>query len=292
MRVAVGLRRPGVLAFALAVVLLGAACGDGATDGSTSPSVSPGGDGTDQEAAVEGTPESSAPASEGGDTYFGGSLDDAYLQGSWCDSQDLTWTFEGNMVSVGAGRSGVGAVPISRHFSEPAATFVSREADMFVVSQLGEEIRFDRGACDSPGADAGSPGYDAAALVLCPALEPHGVDLAATAGFEATTEVQAFVDGCSVEGDAGAFVMVEMLPALESSIEAYAAGYEGMVTAALELGEDAVHVVGPAGEDHVVFELGGLYFVVGGATVEGPPQRARMIELALRVRELLMEANA
>lgn len=132
-------RRSMSVLFAVVIVMSMSACGgeDGGEEGQPDTSDVAG-------ASNEETTALSGSGDAGSGTYFGGALDDPYLAGEWCDSQGLTWVFEGSEATVG---SGAGGNPTDRYFSEPGASFVSKDDDSFVIAQLGEEVEFTRGPC-------------------------------------------------------------------------------------------------------------------------------------------------
>lgn len=138
---------------------------------------------------------------------------------------------------------------------------------------------------------AGGGEYSRESFVLCEAIEGHREELAGIVGFEPDLEreIQGVGAQCSVRGTDFGFVSLEVPPAIMSSIAMYARGFDGETNPVPALGEDAVFV--DAGlQPHIVFELGGLIIDVG-AEAGGTPSRETMIDLATRIRDLLVEAN-
>jgi len=95
---------------------------------------------------------------------------------------------------------------------------------------------------------------------------------------------------CIVHGKDFAFARVTLLPAMVPSIAMHVESFDTEASPAPELGEDAMFVDG-ALQPHVVFSIGGLFLDVDAENVE-TPSRETMIELALRVRDILTEANS
>lgn len=162
------------------------------------------------------------------------------------------------------------------------------------ASDTGEDnVREDRPtdtATDTSAADRGE--FDRASFVFCPALEDHREELASIIGFEQDAErpISAFSGECALYGDHGAFVRVSRAPSVEPSVAFHVSGFEADVSPAPQLGPDAVFV-DDRRQPHVVFSIGPLIIDVDAKNVE-TPSRETMIELASRVREILVEANS
>lgn len=134
--------------------------------------------------------------------------------------------------------------------------------------------------------------YDRASFVLCDALEPHREELAAIAGFEQDPDRSLSMSRseCVVRGLGGDFLRVKLQPAMVPSAEAVATmSYDGEASPAPELGAEAWYV--DDYQPHVIFPVGGLILDVASENATAP-DRATMIELATRVRELLRNANS
>jgi hypothetical protein len=129
-------------------------------------------------------------------------------------------------------------------------------------------------------------------FVLCPALEDHREELASIVGFEQDPErgLSVMSSECIVHGKDFAFARVTLLPAMVPSIAMHVESFDTEASPAPELGEDAMFVDG-ALQPHVVFSIGGLFLDVDAENVE-TPSRETMIELALRIRDILTEANS
>lgn len=142
---------------------------------------------------------------------------------------------------------------------------------------------------DTSAADRGE--FDRASFVFCPALEDHRAELASIVGFEQDGDrpISAFSGECALYGDHGAFVRVSRAPSVEPSIAFHVSGLEADVSSAPQLGPDAVFV-DDRRQPHVVFSIGPLIIDVDAKNVE-TPSRETMIQLASRVREILVEAN-
>ena len=140
--------------------------------------------------------------------------------------------------------------------------------------------------------DAGSGEFTRESFVLCPALEDHRDELASIVGFEQDPDRDLSVLGseCSIHGDFGAFARVSLAPAIQQSVAMHVRGFDAEAQPAPELGPDAVFVDVNL-QPHVVFSMGPLIIDVDASNVE-TPSRETMIELALRVREILTEANS
>ncbi|MFV2000499.1 MAG: hypothetical protein ACC654_09075 [Acidimicrobiia bacterium] len=141
---------------AIAVALVSAACSSGGS-GAGDPS-------SGEFSATSEAPSGSAQAAPGGGNpdirYLGGDLDQAYLQGTWCDSQELTWLFAGASVQIGPDPGALpDAGPIANTINEQAVMLITSSSDEFVIEQLGQRITLTRGPCDgsSAASDAGSP---------------------------------------------------------------------------------------------------------------------------------------
>ena len=129
------------LAVVLLVVSTGCSSGD---DGSTSPT------------SAVGQSDNSGSASGIGDgVEIAGSAGDAdllvprdYLQGEWCDSDNQTWTIDGDTARLEDASGGVAELPVDLAFIDgPEERLVSQTDDEFVVESAGDEITFRRGAC-------------------------------------------------------------------------------------------------------------------------------------------------
>ncbi len=147
-------------------------------------------------------------------------------------------------------------------------------------------------ASPSAGApDMRTAGYDRSTFILCDAIEPgHYRELADIVGFEADEWGAQFRTECIVKGARVAFARVKLQPAMAPSAEAVAKqSYDGDATPAPELGDDA-WFVDDGLQPHVIFAMGPLVLDVS-AESEQTPDRGTMIELALRIRDILREAN-
>lgn len=145
---------------------------------------------------------------------------------------------------------------------------------------------------EQPPAQGGTAGYNRESFVLCPVIEEHKNELASIVGFTADSDrsVETFRFECNIHGESGSLVKVQLAPAFTSSIAMHASGYEDPSSAAPELGNDALYVDAPM-QPHVIFHMGDLIIDVGAEALDAP-NRATMIELAERVRDLLTEANS
>lgn len=116
-----------------------AACGDSGESGSTA--TSPGNDApTESVSTVVDT----SGAADGGSVAGGLLLEESYLQGTWCDSQGLTWVINDDGVKAGP----LDPAPIENYFLEKPGTFlVSSSEDEFVIEQGGPQVTFTRGSC-------------------------------------------------------------------------------------------------------------------------------------------------
>lgn len=167
---------------------------------------------------------------------------------------------------------------------------------LFLVAACGgaqEEAAIDSGAdAGAIGRTPQPPGkFDRARFVLCDALEPHSAELAAIVGFERDPDRAFSVSRseCVVRGRGGDFARVTLQPAIAPSAEAVATmSYDGDASPAPEIGKDAWYVADF--QPHVIFPMGGLILDVDASTAT-PPTRATMIELTLKVRDLLRAAN-
>jgi len=151
-------------------------------------------------------------------------------------------------------------------------------------------------AADAPAAattSATQEGFDRQSFVLCEAFEPHREELASIVGFEqdADRSLSVLRSECVVRGEDGAFARVSLLPAIVRSVAMQVGSYDGEATPAPELGDDAMFVEGTTGQPHVIFAMGPLFIDVDAENIE-TPSRETMIELAVRVREILTEANS
>ena len=138
---------------------------------------------------------------------------------------------------------------------------------------------------------SGSDRYERASFVLCPALEAHRAELAAIVGFEERDPARP-IEGvgrqCFIRGEYS-HVSIELAPAFYRSILMQGGGNDADTSPAPEFGDYAVFV-DAISQPHVVFPLGDLFIDVGAEASE-KPTRETMIELATRVRELLVAAN-
>lgn len=139
---------------------------------------------------------------------------------------------------------------------------------------------------------AGSQEIPREDFVLCPAIEPIAGDLTSLAGFELDTsrEIEAGASECRLRGEAGAFVVVALAPAIVPSVAEYASGFPGGAEPAPELGERAV-VVPSSTQPHVVFELFGHILNVGMENFSDPPDTEAVLEAGRLVRDALVQAN-
>lgn len=160
-------------------------------------------------------------------------------------------------------------------------------------SDAGEkDSRESRPLDTATNVSAADPGeFDRASFVFCPALEGHREELASIIGFEQDAErpISAFSGECVLYGDHGAFVRVSRAPTVEPSIAFHVSGFEAELSPVPELGPDAVFV-DDGRQPHVVFSIGPLIIDVDARNVE-TPSRETMMQLASRVREILIEAN-
>jgi hypothetical protein len=138
---------------------------------------------------------------------------------------------------------------------------------------------------------SGSDRYERASFVLCAALEAHRAELAAIVGFEErdpARPIQGVGRQCFIRGEYS-HVSIELAPAVYRSILMQGGGYDADTSPASELGDHAIFVDAQS-QPHVVFPLGDLFIDVGAEATD-KPTRETMIELAMRVRELLVAAN-
>lgn len=142
----------------------------------------------------------------------------------------------------------------------------------------------------SPAGESG--GFDRESFVLCPALEGHREEIASIVGFEPDPEraLSAITGECIVHAEEIGFARVSLAPAIVPSIAMYAEGFDAEAKPAPELGSNAVFIDAPM-QPHVVFSMGSLIIDVDAENIE-KPSRETMIELATRVREILMQANS
>ena len=138
---------------------------------------------------------------------------------------------------------------------------------------------------------SGSERYERASFVLCPALEAHRAELAAIVGFEERDPARP-IEGvgrqCFIRGEYS-HVSIELAPAVYRSILMQGGAYDADTSPAPELGNHALFI-DALRQPHVVFPLGDLFINVGAEASE-KPTRETMIQLATRVRELLVAAN-
>lgn len=146
------------------------------------------------------------------------------------------------------------------------------------------------------GAGASSANsYDRKSFVLCPALESHRDELAAIVGFEQNSEralsMSASSRQCFVRGKDGGFIGIEILPAIVSSIEAYAdESFDATATEAPEIGPDAMYVE-HVSQPRMIFSMGSLLIDVYAEYYAKTPDRDTMVALAARVRDFLPDEN-
>ena len=133
--------------------------------------------------------------------------------------------------------------------------------------------------------------YSRASFVLCEPIEEHRQELAGIVGIEPDLEraVQGSGARCVVHGTDRGFMSIEIAPAVTPSIAVHAEGYEGTKTPVPSLGASAVFVDASL-QPHVIFELGNLILDVGAESSEAPGRDA-MVQLATRVRAILVAAN-
>jgi len=153
------------------------------------------------------------------------------------------------------------------------------------------------GACGGETADetprASDDGsYERTSFVLCPALEAHRAELATIVGFEQDADrgMAGLGAECFVRGRRGNYLRVSLAPAMARSVSMAASSYEGEVTPVPALGNEA-RFVASGRQPHVLFPMGSLIVDIT-AENDATPTRETMVELALRVRELLVEANS
>ncbi len=148
-----------------------------------------------------------------------------------------------------------------------------------------------RSAAESPRDDAAGE-YSRESFVLCEAIEEYREELADIIGIEPDLErrVQGIGSQCHVRGTDFGFISVEIAPAITPSIAAHAGGFDAETTPVPSLGDAAVFV-DASFQPHVVFELGDLIIDVGAEAAKMPGRDA-MIDLATRVREILVAANS
>jgi len=88
--------------------------------------------------------------------YLDGDLGQAYLEGTWCDSQELTWVFAGPSLQIGPDPGALpDAGPIESTINEQAVTLITVGSDEFVIEQLGQQITLTRGPCDTGSTSGG-----------------------------------------------------------------------------------------------------------------------------------------
>jgi len=150
-------------------------------------------------------------------------------------------------------------------------------------------------ATDSPETEASESvgSFDRDSFVMCPVIEEYDVELASILGFDVAPEGsgQPFPSECFIRGaNSSDLASVKLVGNFVPSIDFYVEGYEGVRLPAPELGDGAVFI-GDGFQPRVVFPLGDLIIDVG-ANVEGDSlTQDVMIAYALRVKELLVEAN-
>lgn len=156
----------------------------------------------------------------------------------------------------------------------------------------GEQAQTPGSAAQSSDASATAAGeYSRESFVLCPAFEPYREELASIVGFEQDPErdLSVLSGECIVHGADAGFARVTLAPAVMPSVSMYVEGFDAPVGPAPELGPEARFVDAPL-QPHVVFTMGRLILDVDAENIE-TPSRDTMIELATRVREILVQAN-
>ncbi|MEN8039938.1 MAG: hypothetical protein ABFR95_00360 [Actinomycetota bacterium] len=135
--------------------------------------------------------------------------------------------------------------------------------------------------------------FDWDSFVLCPVIEEHKGELAAILGFEIDPEraVETFTRECNIQALNGYdFARVELGFKAMPSVEFKARGYEDPASPEPALGNEAVYI-DASDQPHLIFLVGGLIVDVGARVEEMASPRDTLIAYALRVRELLTEAN-
>ncbi|HKJ15818.1 MAG TPA: hypothetical protein VJ984_00530 [Xanthomonadales bacterium] len=129
-------------------------------------------------------------------------------------------------------------------------------------------------------------------IVLCEALKGHRQELASIVGFQAEMDrsIAGVGSECFVRGKGGDFIRVAIPPAIVRSTSMYAEHFEGTSNPLPELGEEAYHL-DDGSKPHVIFMIGEVIIDVEVDYIETPDQDA-VVKLALRVRELLQDANS
>ncbi len=131
---------------AIAVALFAAACSSSGSDSSDPASGEFGGTSESPSGSAQAAPEGGSADVR----YLDGDLDQAYLQGTWCDSQELTWVFADASVQIGPDPGALpDAGPIESTINAQAVTLITVGSDEFVIEQLGQQITLARGPCDT-----------------------------------------------------------------------------------------------------------------------------------------------
>lgn len=280
----------------IVLALVAAACGGGAdtatepSSGSTSPANEPAGDTT----VPAGSDEQDAAGS-----YFDGSLDQRYLQGTWCDSDGASWVFAGNSVQVGFDLASLGEpFPIEKSFSEPGATLVSVAGDEFVMEQLGQEFVFTRGPCGGSANESADEAMDTrpdlSNVALCVLLDQYKSELADLGGFEADPG-EVFGSGapyggtlCSIFVGTTGSIDVVLFLGPEITLEGVAAD-NGDAGPAPELGPEAVYVEVTSHQtsDLALFPVRGGFVRVEATVGSVSIPRANLIQIAQLIDAVL-----
>lgn len=150
-------------------------------------------------------------------------------------------------------------------------------------------------ATTSGDATGNSVASDRQSFVLCPALEDHRDELASIVGFEQNPEralaMSARSKNCVIRGKDGGFIGVEIPPAFVKSVELHATeSYDGTASQAPAVSDDAVFVE-TISQPHLIFSMGPILIDVNAEYYADKPDRDTMVELAMRVRDILLEAN-
>lgn len=159
-------------------------------------------------------------------------------------------------------------------------------------AMVGQPATEEGGKAAAPETSSTAPAGPARdSFILCPALEQHRDELASIIGFEQDAEraIDGFGSECNIRGDHGAFIRVALAPSYARSISMHVGGYDSEPSPAPELGHDAVFIANGI-QPHVVFPMSSLIIDVDSESIQ-TPSRETMIELALRVREILTAAN-
>jgi hypothetical protein len=288
-------------AIAIVLVLVAAACGGGTESVTDAPGASVA---TDDSPTADGSPPADAPDGQtAAGSYFGGQLDEGYLQGTWCDSDGASWVFEGNSVQVGFDLASLGEpFLIEKSFSEPGATLLSLEGDEFVMEQLGQEFVFTRGPCGGSSSESSDEAIDKrpdlSNVALCVLLDQYKSELADLGGFEADPG-EVFGSGapfggtlCSILIGTSASIDVVLFLGPELTIEMVAAD-TGDAGPAPDLGPEAVYVEATSHQtsDLALFPVRDGFVRVEATVGSVSIPRANLIEIA-QLLDLVLQGKA